>query len=94
MSSYPPFWPDFSDPENRQDDAHIFAREDQIKSEVLGLFDFLREVYGIMGLKFKLRLSTRPEKYLGELETWNQAEDHLRSALDQFADSQGGVPCK
>jgi threonyl-tRNA synthetase len=56
----------------QQDDAHIFCREDQVKDEVFGCFDFLREMYGLLGLTFKLKLSTRPDKYLGEIETWDR----------------------
>lgn len=74
----------------QQDDAHIFCREDQIKQEISGLFDFLSEMYGLLGFSFKLRLSTRPEKYMGELETWNRAEGMLKQALDEFAASTGG----
>jgi threonyl-tRNA synthetase len=37
-------------------------------------FDFLQSVYGMFGFEFSLKLSTRPEKYLGEIETWNKAE--------------------
>lgn len=75
----------------QQDDAHIFCREDQIKDEILDLFDFLRKMYTVMGLTFKLRLSTRPEKYMGAIETWDKAEESLRQALDEFAASEGGV---
>ncbi|KAK0713804.1 threonyl-tRNA synthetase [Lasiosphaeria miniovina] len=75
----------------QQDDAHIFCREDQIGTEVADLFDFMRSFYGLLGLTFKLKLSTRPEKYMGEIETWNQAEARLKEALDDFATSTAGV---
>jgi threonyl-tRNA synthetase len=39
-----------------------------------GIFDFFQMVYGIFGMKFKLELSTRPEKFLGEIATWDAAE--------------------
>ncbi|KAK3346276.1 hypothetical protein B0T25DRAFT_460985 [Lasiosphaeria hispida] len=74
----------------QQDDAHIFCREDQVKAEVADLFDFMRSFYGMLGLTFKLKLSTRPENFMGEIETWNRAEDRLKEALDEFA-SSGGV---
>ena len=58
-----------------QDDSHIFCREDQIKAEMDDLFDFLGKFYGILGLTFKLGLSTRnPEKYMGSIEVWDRAE--------------------
>ena len=35
-------------------------------------------VYGIFGFTFELKLSTRPEKFLGDVETWNNAEKQVR----------------
>uniref|UniRef100_A0A672IHG3 threonine--tRNA ligase n=1 Tax=Salarias fasciatus TaxID=181472 RepID=A0A672IHG3_SALFA len=58
----------------QQDDAHIFCRMDQIESEMKGCLDFLRCVYDVFGFSFQLHLSTRPEKYLGDIAVWNQAE--------------------
>jgi threonyl-tRNA synthetase len=68
----------------QQDDAHIFCREDQIKDEITDLFDFLKEVYGLLGFKYKMKLSTRPDKFMGKRETWDMAEAKLRAALDEF----------
>jgi len=67
-----------------QDDAHIFCRPDQIIDEMRGCLEFLKHVYGIFGFTFSLKLSTRPEKYLGELEVWNEAERQLQVALEEF----------
>ena len=39
-------------------------------------------MYGIFGFSFGMRLSTRPDKYVGEIETWNRAEESLKKALD------------
>jgi tRNA synthetase class II (G, H, P, S and T)/anticodon tRNA-binding protein len=72
-----------------QDDSHIFCREDQIGPEISGLFDFLEVVYGKLGMKFKLKLSTRPEKFLGEVATWDRAEATLQESLQEFARSHG-----
>lgn len=44
----------------------------------------LKHVYGIFGFTFELKLSTRPEKFLGEIETWNRAESQLEQALNSF----------
>ena len=49
-----------------------------------GCLDFLQHIYGIFGFSFSLKLSTRPEKYLGELETWDEAEKLLEVALEKF----------
>lgn len=35
----------------------------------------MQHVYGLFGFEFRLELSTRPENYLGSIETWNEAED-------------------
>jgi len=68
-----------------QDDAHIFCRNDQIQDEIRGALDFLQFVYGTFGFTFKLELSTRPAKALGEVEVWNRAEAALTAELDKFA---------
>lgn len=46
----------------------------KIEDEIKGCLDFLRTVYSIFGFSFKLNLSTRPEKFLGDVEVWDQAE--------------------
>ncbi|KAK6069189.1 threonyl-tRNA synthetase [Seiridium cupressi] len=71
--------------------SHIFCREDQIKGEMHSLFDFLHEMYGLLGMTFKLKLSTRPEKFMGEIATWDMAESQLRESLDEFTASGGGA---
>ncbi|PON44620.1 Threonine-tRNA ligase, class IIa [Parasponia andersonii] len=68
----------------QQDDAHIFCRESQIKEEVRGVLEFIKYCYNIFGFTFDLKLSTRPEKYLGELGTWEKAEAALTEALNEF----------
>ncbi|CAI4224899.1 unnamed protein product [Auanema sp. JU1783] len=67
----------------QQDDAHIFCRKDQIKDEINQCIDFLQYVYEtVFGFTFKLNLSTRPETFLGDIETWNAAEEGLKESLD------------
>lgn len=73
----------------QQDDAHIFCMPEQVKDEIRGCFDFLSYVYGIFGFTFKLELSTRPEKYLGEISTWDAAEKQLEEALNEFSATTG-----
>jgi threonyl-tRNA synthetase len=68
----------------QQDDAHIFCTQDQIEDEITSIFEFLKYVYGVFGFDFKMELSTRPEKYVGEIETWNKAEKKLENALNQW----------
>jgi len=68
----------------QQDDAHIFCTTDQIGQEMVNALDFLRHVYTVFGFTFNLRLSTRPAKYLGDLEMWDYAEKQLEESLNSF----------
>jgi threonyl-tRNA synthetase len=63
------------------DDAHIFLAEDQIGEEVERLLRLVQRVYGDFGLAPEMKLSTRPEQYLGEKATWDHAEAALKQAL-------------
>ena len=65
-----------------QDDAHCFVMESQIGEEVERLLRLVQQVYGDFGLEYSLKLSTRPEEYLGTVETWNHAETELKRSLE------------
>ena len=67
----------------QQDDAHIFCMPDQIQEEIAGALDFLNTVYSTFGFTYTLKLSTRPESFLGEIETWNKAEKMMEDSLNQ-----------
>merc|ERR1712066_282662 len=66
-----------------QDDAHIFCRPEQIKSEVKGALEFLYYVYGVMGFEFSIALSTRPKKAIGEKAVWDKAEAAMKQVLNE-----------
>ncbi|KAK0173722.1 hypothetical protein PV328_006875 [Microctonus aethiopoides] len=68
----------------QQDDAHIFCTIDQIKDEVFSCLEFLKCIYTILGFTFDLCLSTRPEKYLGDIDVWDNAEKALADSLNAF----------
>ncbi|XP_042277173.1 threonine--tRNA ligase 1, cytoplasmic [Thunnus albacares] len=70
----------------QQDDAHIFCTMDQIEEEIKGCLDFLRTVYDVFGFTFKLNLSTKPEKFLGDPKVWEQAEKQLENSLNDFGE--------
>eukprot|EP00456_Euglypha_rotunda_P021791 TRINITY_DN18588_c0_g2_i10.p1 TRINITY_DN18588_c0_g2~~TRINITY_DN18588_c0_g2_i10.p1 ORF type:complete len:320 (-),score=52.55 TRINITY_DN18588_c0_g2_i10:3-962(-) len=67
----------------QQDDAHIFCRQDQIEIEIDGVLDLLQYVYGIFGFHFDLQLSTRPAKFLGSIQMWDNAERSLAQCLNK-----------
>ena len=66
-----------------QDDAHIYCLPSQIKSEVFNIIDLADLLYQTFGFKYTVELSTRPENYMGDLESWNQAEAALKEALEE-----------
>lgn len=67
-----------------QDDAHIFATEDQITSESVAFCDLVKKVYADMGFDdVRVVLALRPENKAGTDEVWDKAEDGLRQALIQ-----------
>ena len=68
-----------------QDDAHIFCTEAQVLDEVKNFNQLLTEVYHDMGFdEIIVRISTRPEKRVGDDLTWDKAEKALSDALDEL----------
>jgi threonyl-tRNA synthetase len=65
-----------------QDDAHIFCTEDQIEEEGKKFIRFLSAIYADLGFhKWRIKLSTRPEKRIGTEESWDYAENALANAV-------------
>lgn len=64
-----------------QDDSHLLIREDQILEEVDRLLQMVQEYYARLGLQPEYFLSTRPDDFMGEIETWNKAEANLIEVL-------------
>lgn len=65
-----------------QDDAHIFCTPDQLEEEILNCLDFAFFALKTFGFKeYDIALSTRPEKYVGTLESWEKATKALELAL-------------
>jgi len=65
-----------------QDDAHCFVTREQIGDEVERLLRLVQRVYADFRLDFSVELSTRPETFLGDTKTWDQAEHQLEQALE------------
>lgn len=64
-----------------QDDAHIFAREDQIEEQIGEVLELVDDIYKAFGMTYDIYLSTRPEEFMGEPATWDRAEAALERAL-------------
>ncbi len=60
-----------------QDDAHIIAMEEQAEGELLSMLGLMERVYGVFGLPFKVKISTRPDDSMGSDEEWQRATDTL-----------------
>jgi len=70
-----------------QDDAHIFCTPDQIEAEITDLLKMIHEIYETFKFdKIQVKLSTRPQHFLGSVETWERAENSLAQSL-----KQGGI---
>lgn len=63
------------------DDAHIFARYDQILEEITNVLKLMTETYSAFGFTPMYYLSTRPDEFMGDIEVWNSAEESLAQAL-------------
>ncbi len=71
-----------------QDDAHLYVTPGQIKQEIIGIMDLVRFIYkDVFGFSYRVELSTRPEKAMGDPIMWEKAEKALQEALEEF-----GVP--
>jgi threonyl-tRNA synthetase len=67
-----------------QDDAHIFCLPDQLEDEIFNILDLNLHILKTFGFdSYEIYLSTRPAKYVGSDEHWQQATDALKSALEK-----------
>lgn len=67
----------------QQDDSHNFISEDMISSEYKHIFSICEDFYSLFGLSYSFRMGTRPEGFLGDIETWDKAEAELKSILEK-----------
>jgi threonyl-tRNA synthetase len=81
-----------------QDDAHLICTRETLGKELIGVLDFVLAILKAFGFEdFEINLSTRPdEKYVGDVELWDEAEELLREAiatqgLDYVLDAGGGA---
>jgi len=78
----------------KQDDAHIFLREDQIEEEINKVIKLVDNIYKPFKLKYKAYLSTRPDDYMGDVKFWNKAEKQLESIIKKAYGKNYGVKDK
>ena len=67
-----------------QDDAHIFCMPDQLEDEIFNILDLNLEILKTFGFdQYDIYLSTRPDKYVGTDENWEQSTEALKLALEK-----------
>ena len=79
-----------------QDDAHIFCTVDQIEEQIIEVVDFVDKLMSMFDFKYKMMISTKPEKAVGDADVWEKSEAALVSAmkannLDYEIDEGGGA---
>ncbi|MDF1874113.1 threonine--tRNA ligase [Sulfurimonas sp. SAG-AH-194-I05] len=79
-----------------QDDAHIFCTVDQIEEQIIEVVDFVDKLMTTFDFKYKMMISTKPEKAVGDAEVWEKSEAALINAmeannLDYDIDEGGGA---
>ena len=66
-----------------QDDSHLFCTPDQVQEEVEDVIRLAEYMADIFGYQFQAYLATRPEKWIGDEDTWERATATLRAALER-----------
>ena len=66
-----------------QDDAHIFCTQDQVKSEIIDVLEFVESLMSHFGFKYDLEVSTKPKKAIGDDEFWETTTKGIMDALDE-----------
>lgn len=74
-----------------QDDAHLFITEDQVENEIKDIIKLVEKIYKPFGIEYKAYLSTRPDDFMGDIESWNKAEKSLKKILDETTGGDYGV---
>jgi threonyl-tRNA synthetase len=66
-----------------QDDSHVFCRHDQIEQEIDNLLASANELYTVVGMNLRVRLSYRDDSdaYLGSKELWASTQSQLKQAV-------------
>lgn len=74
-----------------QDDAHIFCTDEQMAAECLRINDLILSTYADFGFnEITVKLSTRPEKRVGEDALWDRAESVMGEVLKTIEANAGG----
>jgi threonyl-tRNA synthetase len=66
-----------------QDDAHIFCTADQIEEQIIEVVDFVDKIMSTFAFNYKMMISTKPEKAVGDDAVWEISTNALKTAMDK-----------
>jgi threonyl-tRNA synthetase len=66
-----------------QDDAHIFCRADQIEEQIIEVVDFVDKIMSTFEFDYKMMISTKPQKAVGDDKVWEISTQALKNAMDK-----------
>ncbi len=66
-----------------QDDAHIFCTTEQIEEQIIEVVDFVDKIMSTFEFDYKMMISTKPEKAVGNDEVWEVSTQALKNAMDK-----------
>jgi threonyl-tRNA synthetase len=66
-----------------QDDAHIFCTADQIEQQIIEVVDFVDKIMSTFEFNYKMMISTKPEKAVGDDAVWEISTNALKNAMDK-----------
>jgi threonyl-tRNA synthetase len=66
-----------------QDDAHIFCTADQIEQQIIEVVDFVDKIMKTFEFNYKMMISTKPEKAVGDDAVWEISTNALKNAMDK-----------
>ena len=66
-----------------QDDAHIFCTTDQIEEQIIEVVDFVDKIMSTFEFDYKMMVSTKPEKAVGDDKVWDISTQALKNAMDK-----------
>lgn len=66
-----------------QDDAHIFCTADQIEEQIIEVVDFVDKIMSTFEFNYKMMISTKPEKAVGDDAVWEVSTNALKTAMEK-----------
>jgi len=72
-----------------QDDAHIFCTQEQVKSVIIEVIEFVESLMKFFDFEYEMEVSTKPKKAIGDDAFWESTTKGIKDALDENGYSYG-----